>query len=51
MEIKLNEYHKKVNAVKLAKVAYWKEHPLSSTETLKGLRLLREQRIANLSNW
>ena len=51
MEIKLNDYHKKVNAVKLAKVAYWKKHPLSRTESLRRLRLLREQRLANLSNW
>lgn len=51
MEVILNEYHKKVNAEKMAKVAYWKAHPLSRTESLKRLRLLREQRLANLSNW
>ena len=46
MEIKLNDYHKKVNAEKLAKVAYWKAHPKSREESLKKLRLLREQRLA-----
>ena len=51
MEIKLNDYHKKVNAEMRAKVAYWKSHPISRTESLKRLRLLREQRLANLSNW
>ena len=51
MEIKLNEYHKKVNAEKRTKVEYWKKHPLSRSESLKRLRLLREQRLANLSNW
>ena len=40
MEIILNDYHKKVN----------KEHPLSRNESLKRLRLLREQRLASLSN-
>ena len=51
MDIKLNDYHKKVNAEKIAKVAYWKAHPLSRTESLRRLKLLREQRLANLSNW
>ena len=51
MDIKLNDYHKKVNAEKIAKVAYWKVHPLSRTESLRRLKLLREQRLANLSNW
>ena len=51
MEIKLNDYHKKVNAEKMSKVAYWKAHPLSRNESLKRLRLLREQRLASLSNW
>ena len=50
MEIKLNEYHKKVNAEMRAKVAYWQEHPQSRKESLRRLRLLREQRLANLSN-
>ena len=27
MEIQLNEYHKKVNAQKMASMAYWREHP------------------------
>ena len=45
MEIILNEYHKKVNAIKKAKVAYWKEHPLSRSESLRRLKLLREQRL------
>jgi hypothetical protein len=51
MEIKLNDYHKRVNAEKLARVAYWKSHPQSREESLKKLRLLREQRLASLSNW
>ena len=51
MEIILNDYHKKVNAIKMAKVAYWKEHPLSRTESLRRLKLLREQRLASQSNW
>lgn len=49
MEIILNDYHKKVNAIKIAKVAYWKSHPQSRTESLKKLRLLREQRLASQS--
>ena len=51
MEIKLNDYHKKVNAEMKASVAYWMQHPKSREESLKRLRLLREQRLANLSNW
>ena len=51
MEIKLNDYHKKVNADKLAKIAYWRAHPLSREESLRRLRLLREQRLASQSNW
>ena len=47
MEIILNEYHKKVNAEKIAKVEYWKAHPLSRTESLRRLKLLREQRLAS----
>ena len=27
MEIQLNDYHKKVNAQKMASMAYWREHP------------------------
>ena len=50
MEIKLNDYHKKVNAEMRAKVAYWQEHPQSRKESLRRLKLLREQRLANLSN-
>ena len=51
MEIILNDYHKKVNAKMKAKVEYWKAHPLSHEESLRRLRLLREQRLANQSNW
>jgi len=51
MEIKLNDYHKKVNAEMKAKVAYWKAHPLFRSESLNKLRLLREQRLASLSKW
>ena len=50
MEIVLNDYHKKVNAEKMASMAYWKAHPLSRTESLKRLRLLREQRLALQNN-
>ena len=42
MEIKLNDYHKKVNAEMRAKVAYWQEHPQSRKESLRRLRILRE---------
>ena len=34
-----------------ARRAYWKAHPRSREESLKRLRLLREQRLASLSNW
>jgi len=51
MEIILNEYHRKTNAIKKAKVEYWKAHPLSRTEALRRLKLLREQRFARQSNW
>ena len=51
MEIILNDYHKKVNNEKRAKVEYWQEHPQSRKESLRRLKLLREQRLANLSNW
>jgi hypothetical protein len=50
MEIILNDYHKKVNAEMRARMAYWKAHPQSRTESLKRLRLLREQRLASQSN-
>jgi len=46
MEITLNDYHKKVNAEMRKSMAYWKEHPLSRSESLRRLRLLREQRLA-----
>ena len=51
MEIKLNDYHKKVNAEKKASVAYWQAHPLTREECLRQLKNLREQRLASLSNW
>ncbi len=51
MEIKLNDYHKKVNAEMRASVTFWMQHPKPREECLKRLRLLREQRLANLSNW
>lgn len=46
MEIQLNDYHKKVNAQKMASMAYWREHPLSLEECLeekhtKGCKLFR----------
>lgn len=46
MEIILNDYHKKVNAIKIAKVAYWKAHPQSREEALRQLIALREERLA-----
>ena len=51
MEIKLNDYHRKVNAEMRAKVVYRQKHPQSRKESLRRLRILREQRLANLSNW
>ena len=51
MEIILNDYHKKVNAKMKEKMAYWKAHPLSREESLRRLKLLREQRLARQSNW
>ncbi len=50
MEIKLNDYHKKVNAEKKAMVEYWKVHPLPREEALRRLKLLREQRLAIQAN-
>ena len=38
----------KVNAEKKAKVEYWKTHPIPREEALRRLKLLREQRLANL---
>ena len=35
MEIQLNDYHKKVNAQKMASITYWREHPLSLEECLE----------------
>ena len=51
MDVILNDYHKKVNAEKRASVAYWMEHPKPREESLKRLKLLREQRLARQSNW
>ena len=50
MEIKLNDYHRKVNTEKRAKVAYWKAHPIPREEALRRLKLLREERLARLEN-
>ena len=50
MEIKLNDYHRKVNSEKRAKVAYWKAHPIPREEALRRLKLLREERLARLEN-
>lgn len=49
MEIQLNDYHKKVNAMKMASMAYWREHPLSLEECLAQFKRLREQRLARES--
>ena len=51
MEIILNDYHKKVNAKKMEKMAYWKAHPQPREECLRRLRILREQRLARQSNY
>ncbi len=44
MEIQLNDYHKKVNAQKMASMAYWREH-----QCLAQFKRLREQRLARES--
>nr|WP_297058538.1 hypothetical protein [Prevotella sp.] len=49
MEIQLNDYHKKVNAQKMASMAYCREHPLSLEEGLAQFKRLREQRLARES--
>ena len=43
MEIQLNDYHKKVNALKQKSMAYWREHPLSLEECLAQFKRLLEQ--------
>ena len=48
MEIQLNDYHKKVNAQKMASMAYWREHPLSLEKCLAQFKRLREQRLARI---
>ena len=48
---KLNDYHLKVTQEKMKSVAYWQKHPISHEECLSQFRRLREQRLANLSNW
>ena len=48
MEIQLNDYHKKVNAMKMASMTYWREHPLSLEECLVQFKRLREQRLARI---
>lgn len=50
MEIKLNDYHKKVNTEKRAKVEYCRAHPIPREEALRRLKILREQRLARLAN-
>ena len=50
MEIVLNDYHKKENAEMRKSVAYWMQHPKPREESLKRLRLLREQRLALQNN-
>ena len=48
MEIILHDYHKKVTAEKKATVEYWKTHQIHREAALSRLKLLREQRLANL---
>jgi len=40
MEIILNDYHKKVNAKKKAKVEYWKTHPIPREEALRKIKIV-----------
>lgn len=49
MEPILNDYHKKINKVKLQSVASWSKLKLSHKECLNQFKRLREQRIARES--
>lgn len=45
----LNDYHKKINEVKLQSVESWSKLKLSHKECLNQFKRLREQRIARES--
>ena len=47
--MELNDYHKRVNAIKMKSVASWSKLNLSREECSNQFRLLREQRIARES--
>ena len=49
MTVILNNYHRKVNAMKQKSVAYWRTLPMSHEECLNQFRRLRAQRIARES--
>ena len=49
MELVLNDYHKKINAIKLQSVESWSKLNLSHKECLNQFKRLREQRIARES--
>ena len=46
MELVLNDYHKKINAVKMQSVASWSKLNLSRKECSNQFKRLREQRSA-----
>ena len=50
METMLNDYHKKINAIKLQSVASWSKLSLSRKECSNQFKRLREQRLARESN-
>lgn len=45
----LNDYHKKINAIKLQSVASWSKLSLSRKECSNQFKRLREQRLARES--
>ena len=47
--MKLNDYHKKINAIKMEAVASWSKLKLSREECSNQFKRLREQRIARES--
>lgn len=49
METILNDYHKKINAIKLQSVASWSKLSLSRKECSNQFKRLREQRLARES--
>lgn len=49
MEPALNDYHKKINAIKLQSIASWRKLKLSHVECSNQFKRLREQRLARES--